>query len=105
MNFKESSENLGLDEEEYLELIELFIETGMSDLEKLHSAINEGNTENAANAAHSLKGAASNLGFMELSETAKGIEEKTRNGQMEGAAEAALVIKEKMDIIADLVEK
>ena len=39
MNIKESAENLGLEEEEYLELIELFIETGITDLANLQSAV------------------------------------------------------------------
>jgi len=32
MNFKESAENLGLEEDEYLELIDLFVEVGETDL-------------------------------------------------------------------------
>jgi len=76
MNFGKLAEDLGLEREEYLELIELFIETSMSDLDKLQSAIKEVNAEKAANAAHSLKGAARSIGLMELSETAKEIEEK-----------------------------
>ena len=35
MNFKQLAENLGLEEDECMELIELFIETGISDLENL----------------------------------------------------------------------
>jgi len=101
MNFKELAEDLGLEEEEYLELIELFIEIGRSDLNKLQSAIEAGNTANAANAAHSLRGAASNLGLMELSEVAEGIEGKARNDRLEGTAEAARALKEKLDEVAE----
>ena len=102
MNFRELAENLGLEEEEYLELIELFIETGMSDLDKLQSAIEEGNPEKAANAAHSIKGAASNLGLMEVYEVAKKIEKQTRNDRLEGIAESAQALKEKLNEIAGL---
>ena len=102
MNFKELAEDLGLEEKEYLELIELFIDTGMSDLDKLQSAIEKGNAEQAANAAHSLKGAASNLGFMEISETAKEIEDKARNELLEGITEAAQILKKKLGEIAGL---
>lgn len=102
MNFKELAKNLGLEEEEYLELIELFIETGMSDLDKLQSAIEEGNPEKAANAAHSIKGAASNLGLMEVYEVAKKIEKQTRNDRLEGIAESAQALKEKLNEIAGL---
>jgi HPt (histidine-containing phosphotransfer) domain-containing protein len=53
MDFKELAENVGVEEEAYLELIELFIETGMSDLDTLSSAIKEKNADKAANAARS----------------------------------------------------
>ena len=76
MNFKELAKNLGLEEDAYMELIELFIETGRSDLDKLRSAIDEGNGEEAGNAAHSIKGAAGSLGLIEISEVAKEIEGK-----------------------------
>jgi HPt (histidine-containing phosphotransfer) domain-containing protein len=101
MDFKELAENVGVEEEEYLELIELFIETGMSDLNTLSSAIKEKNAEKAANAAHSLKGAASNLGLMELYKAAKKIEERILNDRLEETAEDTQTLKEKLDIIAE----
>lgn len=101
MDFKELAENVGVEEEEYLELIKLFIETGMSDLDTLSSAIKEKNADKAANAAHSLKGAASNLGLMELYEAAKKIEEGILNDRLEETAEDAQTLKEKLDIIAE----
>jgi len=59
MNFKELSKNLGLEEEEYIELFELFVETGMEDLNKLWIAIDmSSGRKKAARIAHSLKGAA-----------------------------------------------
>jgi HPt (histidine-containing phosphotransfer) domain-containing protein len=101
MNFKELAENIGLEEQEYLELIELFIETGISDLDKLQSAIEQGNAEKAANAAHSIKGAAGSLGLMELYEVARKIEKQTRNDRLEGTAQSAQELKEKLEIIAE----
>ncbi|RLB26429.1 MAG: hypothetical protein DRG66_06855 [Deltaproteobacteria bacterium] len=102
MNFRELAENLGIEEELYLELIELFIQTGTSDLDKVQSAVEEGNAEKAANAAHSIKGAASNLGLMEVYEVAKKIEKQTRNDRLEGIAESAQALKEKLNEIAGL---
>lgn|GEM_PF-171959 len=101
VDFTQLAGNLGLEEEEYLELIELFVETGMSDLGKLQSAIKEGDAEKAANAAHSLKGASSNLGLMELYEAAKKIEEEARNDRLEGIVESAQGLKEKLGKIAE----
>ena len=102
VNLRELAQNLGLEEEEYLELIKPFIETGMSDLYELESAIEQENAQNAANAAHSLKDAARNLGLVEVSETAREIEEKARDDRLEGSAESAGVLREKLDAIADL---
>ena len=99
MNFKKLATNLGLKEDEFLEFVELFVEVGTSDLDKLQTAIAEGNAESAANAAHSIKGASGNLGFMELYEIAKEIEEKARNEILDGTIDAVRIIKEKLDLI------
>ncbi len=101
MNFQELAENLGLEEDEYLELIDLFVEVGTTDLDKLQSAIDDGNAEDAARAAHSLKGASGNLGLMEFSQIAKEIEEKGRNGQLEGTAEATQALRGQLKAIAE----
>ena len=103
MNFEELAGNVGLEQEEYLELIELFIETGFSDLAQLQSAIEEGDGEKAGNAAHSVKGAAGNLGLIELSEIAKDIEEKARNGLFEGTEKSTQILKEKIEMMAEIV--
>ena len=102
MNIKKLAEDLGLEEEEYLELFKLFIETGRSDLEKLQTAIKARDTEQIANTAHSLKGACGNLGFMELHEIAGEIIEKARNNQLEGISESFNALKEKFDGIVEL---
>ncbi|RKX60238.1 MAG: hypothetical protein DRP37_05520 [Thermodesulfobacteriota bacterium] len=101
MNFKELAENLGLEEDEYLELIDLFVEVGKTDLDKLQSGIDDGNAEDVAKSAHSLKGASGNLGLMEFFQIAKEIEEKGRNGQLEGTAEAAQALKERLKAVAE----
>ena len=54
------------------------------------------------NAAHYIKGAASNLGLMEVYEVAKKIEKQTRNDRLEGIAESAQALKEKLNEIAGL---
>ena len=102
MNFKELAENLGMEEDEYLEIVELFVETGTSDLDKLQSAIEKRDKEEAANAAHSLKGASGNLGFTDFYDAAKMIEQKVRSdsGSLEEITEEAKLLREKMDIIA-----
>ena len=105
MNIKELAENLGLEEDEYLELIELFIDTGMTDIEKLRSAIEEGNAEEATRAAHSIKGASGNLGLMEIYDVALKCEEEASNNSLDGLAESAQALKEQLDSIAEIARR
>jgi len=96
MNVKALAEDLGLEEHEYWELIDLFIVRGMSDLDEIQLAVVAGDTKKAAIAAHSIKGAAGNLGLMGFHDVAKEIEGNARNGCLEGAAESALALKEEL---------
>lgn len=105
MNIKELAENLGLEEDEYLELVELFIDTGMADIEKLLSAIEEGNAEAAAQAAHSLKGASGNLGLMEIYDVALKTEEEARNNSLDGIAESVQTLKEELNSLEEIARK
>ena len=104
MNFKELSKNLGLEEEEYFELVELFVETGMDDLNELWIAIDMSSSEKAARIAHSLKGAALNLGLNEFRELAETIGKTARAGQLEKTAQIAKIYQEKLDTVAGLVK-
>jgi HPt (histidine-containing phosphotransfer) domain-containing protein len=102
MNIKALADNLGLDEEEYLELIDLFLETGMTDLDTLESAIREADADLLARTAHSLKGASANLGLTDFSEVAKGIELQARDTRVQGAAAMVQQLRSKMDDIVAL---
>lgn len=101
MNFKHMSKKLGLEKEEYIELLELFIETSKSDLKTLQSAINNKNIEQIDEIAHSLKGASMNLGLDDFLELAKTIEKTSRDGELEEAAKTAEIFHEKLDSSGD----
>ena len=105
MNIKELAENLGLEEDEYLELIELFIDTGIVDIEKLRSAIEEGDAEEAAQAAHSLKGASGSLGLMEIYNVALKSEEEARNNSLDVLAESVQILKGQLNSLAEVARK
>jgi HPt (histidine-containing phosphotransfer) domain-containing protein len=105
MNFRELAENLELEENELLELLGLFVESGYSDLNKLQSAIEDGDTEKAAIVAHSIKGTSANLGLTEIFEFAKRIEMNVRNNDLFGAIGAAQRIKAELDRIAKALAK
>jgi HPt (histidine-containing phosphotransfer) domain-containing protein len=100
MNLKELSENLGLEQDEYLELLDLLIHTGRSDLVRLQAAISRGDLDEATQAAHSLKGAAANLGLVRLSEAAKKVEEQARNALVGGIEETARALVGEFDAVA-----
>jgi HPt (histidine-containing phosphotransfer) domain-containing protein len=103
MNFGELSSNLGLEEEEYKDLFELFIETSMEDLNKLWFAIDIASTEKVVRIAHSLKGASLNLGLNEFEEIAKAIGKTARDGQLEKTAQLAKTLQEKLDNVAGVI--
>ncbi len=78
MESKKLAENLGLEDDEFAELFGLYKETTASDLKELKSAISVGDEKKAHEKAHSIKGASDNLGFDELYETAKAIDDRAR---------------------------
>ena len=103
MNFRELSKNLGLEEEEYIELFELFVETSKADLNKLWFAIDIANLEKAARITHSLKGAALNLGLNEFHEIAEEIGKTVRDGQLEKTGQITKKLQEKLDNVTGFV--
>lgn len=105
MNFKELAKNLEMEEEGFFEIVDLFLETTAADLGKLQSALEEKDTQKVAKTAHSIKGAATNLGFEEIYEMAKGIEKKARENDLNEVVEAIAAIKEKIDQIAQSLPK
>lgn len=102
MKLKELAENIGLEEDEFFELMELFLETSFSDLSRLQSAIVAKDIPQVVEAAHSIKGAAGNMGFMELFEVVKGVEMKARDNGLEGVVESVEIIRNKLNVITDL---
>jgi len=83
MDIKKLSDIHGLTVEEFSEIVEIFIDTARIDIERLRVATGSGDAVSAGEAAHSLKGAAGNLGFMELSEMARTAEIHAENNELE----------------------
>lgn len=99
MNIKVLAENLGFDVDSFLGIMDIFVGATLSDLEKMKRAMEEGAPRQVAQCAHSIKGAASNFEFEEIYERAKGIEIKAGEGLLDGSAEAAAFITERLDLI------
>lgn len=87
MDLKSLADNLGLEPDEFNELAELFIETAEAELAALKDALAATNVEELAKTAHSLKGAAGNLGFSRIHELAQTVDANAKDNVLEGAAE------------------
>ena len=105
MDLKELAENIGLDEEEYVEMLQLFLESGGADLEILEAAIKEGDAEKAHKASHSFKGSSGSLGLEKLYEMARAIDDKDRQGILDGLDEMVKELRGEFDLLLSIVEK
>lgn len=83
MDFKELGSRLGIDEEDFLELVELFVTTSLGDIDKIKVGFERNNAADAAAASHSIKGAAGNLGFDSIFELAKSMEMQAKQGSLD----------------------
>lgn len=83
MDFKELGSRLGIDEADMMELIELFVTTSLSDIDKIKNGVEQDNAQDAAAASHSIKGAAGNLGLDRISELAKDMEMQAKKGNLQ----------------------
>ena len=103
MNFKELGENLGLEEDEYLELIKLLIETSRADMARIESAAKDENSDEVANRLHSIKGAAGNLGLIEIYNLAKQGEQIARNNALDQLPDIVQGLKTRLNSLAEIV--
>lgn len=97
MDFKKLASNLGLDEEDFNELLEIFTDTSFTDIQKIELGLKENNADPVAQAAHSIKGASANLGFQEIASIAQDIEMTAKADNLQG-------VKEKIDDITKQLE-
>ncbi len=104
MNIDEAAKNMGVDREFYLELIGDFLVTAMDDLKKMDAAIETGNADGLNEAAHSVKGAAWSLYFMEVADIAEDIEKKVLDGKVNELREPVRLLKSKIEDLHTLSE-
>lgn len=69
------------------EIIDLFLKDTLRHLTRLETAINEGDSSDVEMAAHSIKGAAANMGAEKFRKFAHALELKGKAGTLQGAAE------------------
>ena len=92
MDLQALGESLGLEKDEFIEIVEIFLESAESDVKRLEDAIIAQNSSALSEAAHSLKGSAGNLGFMEISDLSASIEDKARQNKIEGLASSIPIL-------------
>ncbi|MDY6863103.1 MAG: Hpt domain-containing protein [Thermodesulfobacteriota bacterium] len=99
MDFKELAKNSDLEEEFFLELVRTFLKLCAFDLDNLQSSIDMGNIQKINEYAHSIKGAAINLGFKNISLAAVEIEKNASENRLDEAASFANIVKERYEEI------
>ena len=88
MDLKALGESLGLEESEFIEIVEIFLETAYMDVKKLEDAHRSQDPKAVSEAAHSLKGAAANLGFMEMASLSSKLEASAIKKDISGVPSA-----------------
>ncbi|SMC37787.1 Hpt domain-containing protein [Desulfocicer vacuolatum DSM 3385] len=100
IDFSTMASNLGFDEDEFKEVAQLLITVSLTDLENLEQGIKENDPDKVKDAAHSIKGAAGNLGFTELSNCAETIENSARSQQINELTSHVMTIKTQLQTIS-----
>jgi histidine phosphotransfer protein HptB len=104
MNFRALGANLGLEEDEYRELIELFIQSGGLDFKKLQQALAAGDADQVMRRAHTIKGASGNLGLTDVSAVAGRIEQDAINNRLENVESALRTLSDQFDAIQSMIQ-
>jgi HPt (histidine-containing phosphotransfer) domain-containing protein len=105
LNLKELANHLKLEENQFLELTDLFLKTAFTELRNLESALEDNDPATAERMAHSIKGAAGILGFTEIQEVAKKLEVAVRERRFTDIKGTILMIREKFDRIAEALQR
>ncbi len=90
MDFHNIESFLSIDTNEAEELGRLMADTLTSDLGKIRRGIRDNDVESIAFVAHSIKGAAGNLGFKRLSELATVMETRSRADRLDDLGDLLL---------------
>lgn len=93
---------LGFGLEDFVELVRLLITTSQSELLTVEKELAAGSSTGVSRAAHSIKGAAGNLGFMHVADLAREMEtlaNQENAGCMDKIKEKAAALKADLDLI------
>lgn len=99
MDIETLAANQGFTTEEFLGILEVFVDVARSDVARMADAIDRKDAPEAGDAAHSLKGAAGNLGFFDLFEAAQKTEHLARAEDLTRAQEALSDVRRILEAI------
>ncbi len=100
MDYKHLADQLDINEEEFSELVALFVTITRADLKKIRQGVSNDNSSQAAAAAHSIKGAAANLGFTQMAALAKKMEALANAGSLDNFDAYILEIETRLEALA-----
>lgn len=92
-------------EDDFNELITIFISDGINQIELLKQAIESSETENIRRIAHTLKGSSSNLGITGLSELSKTLEYSAAENQLADADALLKKISSEFETVKKTLEE
>ena len=85
--------------EDFSLLIETFINDSGTRIQALRDALASGEAEDIRRAAHSFKGSASNMGAPQLAEFCKVLEDKGREGELDGVEQLVESIEQEFSVV------
>ncbi|MCW8931524.1 MAG: Hpt domain-containing protein [Gammaproteobacteria bacterium] len=92
-------------EDDFDELISVFISDSQTQIKSLQEAINSSNSEDIRRIAHTLKGSSANLGINDLSESCRVLEHKAADNSLEDANELFEKIKTNCETAISALEE
>ena len=103
MKVAELAARVDLTPEEIAEILELFLDTSSKNLGSLRAALQEKDRLKILSYAHSIKGAAGNLGLTEIYEIAREMERNAANHNLVKVQEAMGTIQEKINGLGAMI--
>ena len=105
MRISEMAANIGLEVEEFNEIFEIYMETTATDLLALKDALDANDAEEVHRKAHSMKGSSGNLGFNELFELAREIDDHAKNNTLDGVDKLVHNFRDKYEKLVEEFNK
>ena len=92
-------------EEEFGELIQVYMQDSEARLPAIHQASDDGNAESLRELAHSFKGASSNIGAAALAKLCYELENAGRENRLENTASLIAAIEQEYDAVKALLQQ